>query len=247
MEALTIADVLGVRIAAAFDRAAALAANAKAMASEQRLRLARDLHDGILQFLAGSAMQLESIISAGDNSAERLDRLRALQDALKAEQRELRTFIRRLRPGSAQPPSGEIALQPDLTALVERLESQWRVNIYLSVNPPGLLVPATLHYDIHQFVREGVANAVRHGQSRWINIAANSEGELLYLTIADDGCGLGHHGTFQARQLVELGIGPRSLRERVQSLGGTITVTSASLGTLVCLSVPLKGLGGRGA
>ena len=246
-DAIGIAAQLDTRIAAAFDRAAALAATSKATQSEQRLRLARDLHDGVLQFLAGLAMQLESIVNAADDPDRRRNRLRELQDALATEQRELRTFIRRLRPGSSTPPDGDLALEPDLAALVDRLENQWRANIHLKVHPPGLLVPAALHYDLHQLVREAVANAVRHGKARWINVTANREDQLLHLTVGDDGCGLGVHGTFEAPQLVELGIGPRSLRERIQTLGGTIIVTSASLGTLVCMSVPLKSQGGRGA
>ncbi len=245
-EALELAAVLDATVTAAFDKASALSARSKAEATEERLRLARDLHDGILQFLAGASMQLESIIGSCDAEAERTERLRALQDALVTEQRELRTFIRRLRPGSSQPPTGDLELGPDLAALVERLESQWRVNLNLGIHPPDTRVPVRLHYDLHQLVREAVANAVRHGKSKWINITANREDSTLHLTIADDGCGLGIHGTFDTALQNKLNVGPRSLRERVQALGGTISVTSASLGTLVGMALPLANGGGRG-
>lgn len=245
-EALELAAVLGAKITAALDKVSALAANTKAAAIEQRLRLSRDLHDGILQFLAGASMQLESIIGSNQDKAERLERLRLLRDALVTEQGELRTFIRRLRPGPPQPDPGVLELEPDLAVLVARLESQWRVVVNLRVHPRGLQVPARLQYDLHQLVREGVANAVRHGHAKWINVTANYRGSKLHLTVADDGCGFGLHGTLDAAEQAELEIGPKSLRERVQALGGTISVTSASIGTLVSMALPLTGSGGRG-
>lgn len=244
-EALAIAPVLDAQIAGAFDKAAARAATSRASAAEQRLSLARDLHDGVLQFLAGLAMQIESIVDSDDVDTERLEGLRNLQDVLLIEQRELRNFIRRLRPGATQLLAGELQLRPDLTALVGRLQNQWRVNINLSVQPPDVTFPTALHYDIHQLAREAVANAVRHGHSRWINITANRENGVLHLSVSDDGEGLGLHGTFDDQRLAELKIGPRSLRERVSVLGGTISVTSSSLGTLVSMAVPLDNHGGR--
>lgn len=245
-EALELAAVLDAKITAAFDKAAALSATTKAAAVEQRLRLSRDLHDGVLQFLAGASLQLESIVASTDGEAERLERLRTLRDALVTEQRELRTFIRRLRPGLPQPLTGDLELQSDLAALVERLERQWRVVVNLRVHPRGVRVPARLQYDLHQLVREGVANAVRHGHSKWINVTANRADSTLHLTVADDGCGLGLHGTLDAAEQCDLEIGPKSLRERVQALGGTISVTSASIGMLVSMALPLAGGGGRG-
>ena len=119
------------------------------------------------------------------------------------------------------------------------------MNINLSVQPPDVTFPTALHYDIHQLAREAVANAVRHGRSRWINITANRENGVLHLSVSDDGEGLGLHGTFDDQRLAELKIGPRSLRERVSALGGTISVTSSSLGTLVSMAVPLDNHGGR--
>lgn len=245
-EALELAAVLDAKITAAFDKAAALSATTKAAAAEQRLSLARDLHDGILQFLAGASMQLESIVGSTEDESQRLERLRALRDALVAEQRELRTFIRRLKPGSSQPLAGDLELRPDLAALVDRLESQWRVVVNLRVHPRGVRVPARLQYDLHQLVREAVANAVRHGHSKWINVTANREDSTLHLTVADDGCGLGLHGTLDAAEQSRLEIGPKSLRERVQTLGGTISVTSASIGMLVSMALPLTSGGGQG-
>ena len=243
-EAFAIASVLDAQIVAAFDKAAATVASKRAVSSEQRLRLARDLRDGILQFLAGAAMQLESIIN-GDGAADTPERLRALQDALVTEQRELRAFIRRMRPGAEQPLSGELELRPDFKALTERLESHWRVNVNLTINPPDARVPAKLQYELHQLVREAVANAVRHGQAKWINVSANRENGALHLTVADDGCGLGIHGQFDTRKQVELRVGPRSLRERITTLGGTIVVTSASLGAVVSMCVPRTNGGAR--
>jgi signal transduction histidine kinase len=64
---------------------------------------------------------------------------------------------------------------------------------------------------------------------------------VLHLALSDDGTGLPEHGRFDAATLRARGIGPRSLRERVLTLGGTLHVASDAAGTRIEMDIPLGG------
>jgi signal transduction histidine kinase len=241
---LTVGAALATRISVGFERFVALAAWREAASVEERLRLARDLHDGVLQFLAGTSLQLEAVTRAArEDPAETEARIRVLQDALVTEQRELRDFIKQLHPGSAREGDALFALEEDLAELAQRLETQWNVKIELAVEPPSAELPTRLRYDLHQMIREATANAVRHGRAKNILVALRCADGALALEIADDGQGLPETGTFDAPELIRRKLGPKSLRERVASLGGAFRIRSAASGTTVAASVPLARTG----
>src|SRR5689334_21307369 len=102
---------------------------------DERLRLARELHDGVLQSLAGAALQLEAMSRLIDeNPGAAHERLRDIEKLIADEQRELRQWIQKLQP--TVPPS--IATGGDLAAALEKLrqraEWQWGVRIEMTVD-----------------------------------------------------------------------------------------------------------------
>ena len=181
-EDLTIAGLVAEQIAAALDRLAASAALGRAVAADERLRLARDLHDGVLQTLAGTALQREEIANeARVDPRSAADRIRMLQRWLVGEQRGLRGFIRSLRPGGANI-AMRAELERSLTALCESFETQWGLRCHLQVDPPQLEAPPLLGFHVHQIVREAAANAVRHGSATELEIAVGSSDDALTLS-----------------------------------------------------------------
>jgi signal transduction histidine kinase len=239
-EDLTLAWLVAAQIAVEFDRIQVIEGMQQSAATEERLRLARDLHDGILQTLAGTALQLESVkqLASRDPAAVRA-KIDSLQAWLAHEQREMRGFIGKLQPATA--PSGMTADPSDIASLVAKLEQQWSIAIKLSLDS-DLRLPADLEFHAHHLVREAVANAVRHGKASAITLQARANHGHLDLTIADNGGGLPERGQFEASQCEALHIGPRSLRERIASLGGTLVVDSSSAGVTLSIALPLKEL-----
>src|SRR5439155_3442433 len=95
-------------------------------ASEERIRLARDLHDGVLQSLTGIRFEMRALqgaIESGDESVA--GRLRALERALAMEQRELRHFIDGLKPAAPRREEHESSLAARLDALAQRIALEW--------------------------------------------------------------------------------------------------------------------------
>ncbi len=201
--------------------------NAEARA---RLSLARDLHDSVVQFLAGAAFRLEAVKrseAAGRDVGGELDELKQL---MLHEQRELRVFITGLRSGADV---AFDALTADVTALGERLSRQWGTSCSVSARGGKAAVPTRVYLDVHQIVREAVANAARHASAKAVRIALSVADSQLTLEIINDGAALPAHG---GRLEV-----PQSLSERVLQAGGTMDVARGMDVTRLSIALPLKG------
>jgi signal transduction histidine kinase len=208
------------------------------VASEERLRLARDLHDGVLQFMAGAGLQLDSIARREELPPQDRERLRLLKGSLSEEQRELRALITTLRPSRHSPDL--TALSDELGSLAERLARSWDIRIDVDVEPPSLEIGQSLAFDLSRIVREAVANAVRHGKAGSVCIKAASDGEALLLTVRDDGRGFPTAIRWTNEDMDRDGTGPRSLRERVASLSGQLRIESDGDGTHVLVTLPCE-------
>jgi signal transduction histidine kinase len=225
---LAIAERLGAEVSAALQRALLLRISEDAAVTRTRLSLARDLHDSVIQLLAGTSFRLEAIRrKAGEGRDTDVD-IAALQTELAQEQRDLRQFISKLRGDATH--SRMVALEVGLAALAERMARQWGIICRLTPPDGSVLAPARLEHDIHQLVREGVANAVRHGGAGEVRLGLQEIGGTARLEIADDGRGFPASGEDPS---------PWSLSERVRELGGRLSLQSAGTGSRVAITLPL--------
>ncbi|HEX2256486.1 MAG TPA: histidine kinase [Afifellaceae bacterium] len=243
IEDLMLAGFVASQIGAGLDRMDALDALRRSTAVEERLRLARDLHDGALQTLAATALQLESLGKLADRQPGAVaSRINALQEWLLGEQRQLRVLIQRLRPAQAAAAGAfgaEQDSQLDLLALKESLQHQWGMSIGITREPEDLQLTPETAFHIHQLIREAAANAARHGSASELSIALVEEHGQIGIKIADNGSGMPQHGVFTHEQCAALRIGPRSLRERVLGLGGSIVINSSRTGLSLDLRIPV--------
>lgn len=207
-----------------------------AVAGEERVRLARDLHDGVLQFLAGSALQLSALERDEDLSESGRHRLKTLRAALTDEQRELRGLVGALRPTRGP----GVVVADELSALADRLGRHWGIEVHAEVEPADLRAPGSLMFDLTRLMREGVANAVRHGAAKRVTAAVMRTDGAIELSIADDGKGFGEGGHWTDTELTETQFGPRSLRERARALGGGLDLDSTPDGAMVRIRIPRK-------
>jgi signal transduction histidine kinase len=228
---LAAAERVGEEISSALHRASVVSVSAEAAATRTRLSFARDLHDSVIQLLAGTSFRLEGVRNRAAVGGDVGPEIEALQHELTAEQRELRTFIQQLREGTDR--DGSSAMCETVRELLSRLGRQWDAECELLRCPEGLRLSPQLEHDVCQLVREGVANAVRHGNATRVSISADSGETGLSLIIADNGSGF----------VVEQVDGnapskPWSLNERVHELGGSLALYSSANGSRVTISVP---------
>jgi signal transduction histidine kinase len=215
------------------------------VATEERIRLARDLHDGVLQSLTGIGLRLAAIRGqleeAPGAAREGLD---ALQRLIALEQRDIRFFIRELKPPPLTAPGEAQSLPFRLADLVQRIEVEWGLKVDLRTEGLEEPMPQPLAREVYHLVREGLVNAVRHGEASEVRVEILRHGrDRLAITVIDNGRGFPFHGRLTHGELAEGDLGPRNLLERVASMDGTLTLESSARGARLEIALPWAAAG----
>jgi signal transduction histidine kinase len=203
-------------------------------ASRERIRLAHDLHDGVLQTLTGAALQLSSVGSrSGQDVKHNLARVREL---LLGEQQRIRAFVEEHRPSLRLQ---HLNLHDAIKREIERIQHRWDCNVLLSVTPQDATAHLELTRQIELLLAEAAANAVQHGNASQINITVDWAPNNVRLCIADNGRGLSNiTGTYSQDQIATGVIGPQSISKRIIELGGTLSLSTSCKGLELCIELP---------
>jgi signal transduction histidine kinase len=197
---------------------------------EERERIARDLHDSIIQdlFAVGLSIQTQAnrIDPVHDEVRRRLEEaVEKLDETISA----LRRFIFDLRPPVWARPS----LGQELADLVGQLAGPHQTRVTLDVSCPSDLIPPQLGDELVAVVKEALSNALRHSGAGQIDVRVDADPSRVVVSVADDGCGF---EPARARG----GMGLANMATRVEAAGGSFTVDStAGRGTVVRASFPL--------
>ena len=195
----------------------------------ERERLRRDLHDGLGPSLSGVRLGLAALDDAQRAGAEStvgelLGRIRAEVDSTVGE---VRRIIEGFRPAALD----ETGLSGALRRHAEAVSA--RVTIALQVPDLPPLSPA-VETAAYRIAQEALTNVVRHAQARRAWLTLDVAGDALTVEIGDDGRWVDIGGGDD-----RAGVGLASMRQRAESLGGTLAVDSTAAGTTVRATIPL--------
>lgn len=211
----------------------------EAAAAEERVRLSRDLHDGLLQSLTGIALQLQVSRRLLDRDpSEARERLAEIQESIATEQRDLRSFVNRLKPTPLTESAGwDLRLR--LVDVCNRIERQWGLRVKL--NSQGLTdeLPPNVSDDVFRIVHEALVNAARHAGASSLEVDVSRSAGAVFITVTDDGRGFSFHGTHDLATLQKFKAGPITLKERISALGGDLVISSSKSGSSLSISLPL--------
>jgi signal transduction histidine kinase len=224
---VVIGRLIAREVGAALDRHSTLVLSHQTALARSHDALARDLHDSVAQSLAGAALRLEGLrksIQAGSDPEEEILQLKA---ALRAEQRQVRDIIGRLRQSERAGQS--VALTESIARLVAELSTNWAIPITLDL-PQSFSASHEMGHEIRNILREAVANAVRHGDAREVAIGLRFDQRCIIVKVTDNGSG------FKAGTQPDA---PRSIRERVARQGGSLVVESGPSGTRLHITLPV--------
>jgi signal transduction histidine kinase len=211
-----------------------------AAAVDERVRLARDLHDSLLQAQAGAALQLLAARRLLDRDpAAGRERLADVQQQLERDELEVRSFVTRLRPaGRSVSAPATLTLGERLEELRRRVERQWDIHVNLHTDAMNGLPPEILE-GVYRLAQESIVNAARHADASVVDVTLSKTVQGLRLRVADDGRGFPFQGTYDLDALNGMNEGPLTLKERVADLGGDLRLTSADTGTELVISLSL--------
>ena len=210
----------------------------EAAAVDERVRLARDLHDSLLQAQAGAAMQLVAARRLLDRDpAAGKERLADVQQQLERDELEMRSFVTRLRPaGRSVSAPASMTLNERLEELRRRVERQWDVHVNLHLQSITGLTDE-MYEGTYRLAQESIVNAARHADASVIDVTLTRTTDGLRLRVADDGRGFPFQGTYDLAALNGMNDGPMTLKERVADLGGDLQLTSADTGTELVITL----------
>jgi len=223
------------RIGMELDRQILQRQTEEAAAARERIRLTRDLHDGILQSLTAARFQLK-LLSDGQRDEDPQSRLNTIKQLLNNEQIRIRDFVRQTLPKSDA--GTELVLSRDLRRVVSELGELWECTTSFSVDPQDASVPAKLGAHLSLMLAEAISNAVRHGGASTVRVGIRKTNEHLAIQIQDDGHGIADTAC-KSDHKKPAALGPVSLRGRVVELGGSLDVRSSPLGTELQIRMPL--------
>jgi len=206
---------------------------------DERTRLGRDLHDGLLQSLTAARLQLHQLrrhIMPDSTAVEQ--KLEAAETTLAASQRELRLLVTQLRP-RPQADAVPERFEEVVSDLGERMKREWNLAVTARVELASPL-PGDMARTAGLMIHEALANAARHGGATTADVQIHGANRVLTLSVSDNGCGFGFVGRRTGSELAEEHLGPESLSDRVASLRGTLSVDSHPAGACVEMRIPYE-------
>jgi signal transduction histidine kinase len=203
---------------------------------DERLRISRDLHDGIIQSIYAVSLSLEDVPDLLDEDrAAVLDRVDRAIDRLHTTIGDIRTFIVGLGPETGSGLPG--ALESMALELLAGSNIDLTLDLSDAAELDGRLSPEAAH-ELSQIAREALSNVARHSGATRARLVVDLAGDVATLTVEDDGSGFDPAGPIGTGHF-----GLANLRDRTAAVAGRLTVESGSgEGTRIIVRLPVAPL-----
>ncbi len=209
----------------------------------ERLRVARELHDELGQYLLALKLELSRLAQTEDlDDAQAVrQRVRGLLPLVDGTMAAVRRIALDLRP----PDLSGSGLVPALQALARQVRARLSINVEVHARLEGLdhnaLVPGA-ELATYRIAQEALSNAVRHAKASMVDVEVFTEGAFLVLRVRDDGAGLASRDAWTRPRL-----GLQGMRERAEACGGQLQIQDAAQGGCVIEArIPIASTVGNG-
>ena len=177
--------------------------------AEERARVAREIHDGLAQYLFAVSTHASML----ESGADREKTLAQLKEAAAAAQQEARFAVLALSSAGGSAP-----FDSALRRYVDFLTADGRLEVDLEIQD-GIRLAPDEQIEVFRIVQEGLANARRHAQARRAEVRIEERAGERLVTVVDDGDGFDEDG-------IAPGQGLRNMRARAASIGGGFRLVS---------------------
>ena len=198
---------------------------------EERRRIARELHDRLLQVLASLALRLEACRKNASSPPEEMAReLHSMEVITRSSMEDIRRFL-----------SGKEVFSLVPGTLIEKLKEEMEflrdglgLNVILESEPEDLNLSSKVEQELYYILREGLFNIARHSHASRVTVLLKETEKIIHGSLEDDGIGFNLPETRSGS-----GLGLVTMEDRINKLGGKLTIqTSPGKGTTVTFAVP---------
>jgi signal transduction histidine kinase len=205
----------------------------------ERVRIARELHDELAQWLTALKMDVSWLaghLPAEDNRMqEKFDRMKRLVDSTVLS---VRRIAHDLRPAMLD----DLGLVPALEHLLHEFSQRTGIVVGLDATAGEVDFREPLTTSVYRMVQEALTNVARHARATEVRVAIHVKGDELTVSTIDNGVGIG-----DAQQRTGKSLGILGIKERARTLGGGADIYSPGEGgTTVEIKVPVKQYRGTG-
>jgi signal transduction histidine kinase len=237
---LFLGDVVGHVVTTALELQSRVEQLRESAVGEARVHLARELHDGVLQSLTAASLQAQRARQSIANApAEAERRLAMIEETILAEQQALRLAIEDLKPGAIRDTT-PVDVGPRVSETATRVGRHWDVRVHLNLQRELPRIPQKIAHELTRMLQEAMVNSIRHGGAKEITVTCLMMGSDLALAVSYQGRGFaGFQGRHDLASLNRMKVGPRTLKERVAAVNGSLVIESAQAGARVEVRIPL--------
>jgi signal transduction histidine kinase len=207
---------------------------------EEKKRISRELHDGLGQLLTSMNLHIQQCLNSCDDQnlqitqqEEHKESLHALSSMVKLAMSEVRTICSAIRPAILDD-LGVIAAISWQCRQISQISTDFEVMADFNIDESD--IPDTLKTVIYRIVQESLNNALKYSQAKQVKVNLWHTRNTIQLTIEDDGVG------FDPAMIKDrLGMGLMSMRERAQSVNGSLQVNAeVDQGVKIAVSFPVR-------
>lgn len=205
---------------------------------EERLRVARDMHDGPAQSLANVIVKAELCERLLEMDKDRAkNELQNLKGIIRGTLKDVRKIIYDLRPMSLD----DLGLIPTLERYVTIFEEETGINVSLKAYGSFNDLESAIQIAIFRITQESLSNIRKHSQANNASIIIEKSLSKINLSIIDDGTGFNPENNNNSDNPLASGFGLMNIKERADLLNGKVQITSSiGLGTKLSLHIPLN-------
>jgi PAS domain S-box-containing protein len=199
---------------------------------QERRRIARELHDGLGQYLVALKLNFDMLGSQMNSPSKTWAESREILDQCIAE---TRTISYLLHP----PMLDEAGLIQAVKWYVEGFADRSGINATLDISPELPRFARTVELTLFRVLQESLTNVHRHSGSKTVEITIRAEGADICLEVRDRGCGMKTDVLKKFQETgSQVGVGLAGMRQRVNELGGRFEINSGKHGTAIRVAIP---------
>jgi signal transduction histidine kinase len=203
--------------------AAATKEDARRAREAERQRIASDFHDGPLQSFISLQMRLEILRKVLERDlGAGMDDLKDLRELAQQQVKELRAFVRSMRPPDMQGSN----LYASARRICENFQKESGIPVSFVGGEGPLKFPEEMASEVIQMLREALHNVLKHAGATRVAVSLERVAKTLELSVDDNGAGFHFSGVYTLDELELLRLGPASFKRRARALNAEMTLES---------------------